>query len=104
MTTEKCLIEESEKKPRLPIDVTTASGKTFHFESILTEECEKSPDKMHCWHLCAPSEVFIPGGTSTVHEFCCWCGTDRSYEIEIRGSYSVVNRKHGPHYKETYII
>jgi hypothetical protein len=72
-------------------------------EKCLTEECEKAPDKMHCWHLSSPSTVFLPGGTNEVNDFCCWCGKKRYYEIEITTSYSAAARKHGPHDKVTYI-
>jgi hypothetical protein len=69
----------------------------------LFEECKKSPNKRHCWHQTIPSGTFIPGGTKTINEFCCWCGKTRSYTIELTTSYSVSTKKHGPHYKELYI-
>lgn len=94
MTTEKCLTEELEKKPKWQKDVTTAS--------IFTEECEKSWDKKHCWHQIHGGVVFIPGGTNRINEICCWCGETKSYDVDVTMSFSVDTRLHGPHYKEEY--
>lgn len=65
--------------------------------------CSESPDGEHCWHVSNPSIVLIPGGSSKINEFCCWCGETRSYDFEPTFSQSYNTMEHGPHYKETYI-
>ena len=68
-----------------------------------SDKCLKSPDKKHCWHNTMPGIACIPCGTKQVNEFCCWCGKNRSYIVELPTSYSVSTIKHGPFYKETYV-
>lgn len=89
MTTKKC----SDKNKNYA-DEKTPAGEVF---------CGKSPDKTHCWHVTNPSTIYLPGGTNEVNEFCCWCGESRSYTVNVTACYSNI-KKHGPHYKETYII
>ena len=56
-----------------------------------SDKCPKSPDKNHCWHNIASVQAWVPSGTKQVNEFCCWCGKNRSYEVELKISYILRN-------------
>lgn len=69
----------------------------------LKKECEKSPNGGHCWHMLQSASIFIPSGTNTITDVCCWCDEQRSYDAEYSYSMPELDKEHGPYYK-TQII
>ena len=63
----------------------------------MTKECNKSPDKKHCWHITNQySDLKMH-----IHYICCWCGKTKEEIFEYLGnsSWSYDESKHGPHYR-----